>query len=100
MDRGSLRNISVNTPHPNEYHRPVDGRIISRLITTVIATVSIGDNIAVVAISFQEELLLAPNGNLLIVSNLSSTDILTSLCVMTPSGISFAYDFSPLEEEL
>lgn len=100
MDINTFKNFSGNIseifpPIADDYHRHAAGRIIGVLITVLIAITSIIGNVAVVIASFNDEVLRAQIGNLLIVY-LSSVDILTAIFVMIPSAISVGYDYWPL----
>ena len=100
MDLDSIRNFSENVSEglyqfDIEFQRHLAGRIIGTLITVLIAIIAILGNVAVVIVSFRDEILRAQVGNLLIVY-LSCVDILTGLLVMIPSAISVAFDYWPL----
>ena len=71
MDLDIIQNCSGNVSkelheHATDYYRHVAGRIIGTLITVLIASISIAGNVAVVIVSFQDEILRAQVGNVLI----------------------------------
>lgn len=104
MDSHAIKNVTGNFSEDLQNiavdcHRHLVARIIGSLVTIVIAIISIAGNVAVVIVSFQDKILRAQVGNLLIVY-LSSVDILTAIFVMVPSAIAVAFDYWPLGQEM